>query len=469
MIVTMFQAIIITSVLGTFFALALMAAKSVTKKFFSAAWNYYIWLGVLLVMILPVRFHLPIVDEDNMISQAYGWANEQIQKVETSEAKEAAAEVMTDNSGHRVVSASLQEKRVKELMYEKQVEYLAYAWAVTALVLFVARLVRYGIFLRKIRKTTEPVGCTELLEYTGRKVKVCSGAWVSSPLLLGIFRPILLMPQWELTKEQLHNVLAHEMTHLRRNDMLYKWFVALVKCLHWFNPMVYFVSEQVNQACEISCDLSVTKHMDKKQKMSYVETILTLVAEHRPKEYALTMGMSGNKKLLKKRFLSMKKYNNVGKRMSVFSYVLATLLLVGALVLSGEIAVGAFQKEEAAKTYFVSECENCEAMTLFAQRNLVIEVQGSSQFHYNVYTYRCAECRQVWNEREAVEGEYAVKYSQSGSYGQLISIEEFPVVIDAEAEMALGAAGITLTEEAESTEEALAMIRKAIEAIKEND
>lgn len=55
-----FQAMFLTSCIGTALSLILLMLKPVTKKYFSSNWHYYIWLAVLLVMVLPVRFHLPI-------------------------------------------------------------------------------------------------------------------------------------------------------------------------------------------------------------------------------------------------------------------------------------------------------------------------------------------------------------------------------------------------------------------------
>ncbi|MCM1989053.1 M56 family metallopeptidase [Oceanirhabdus seepicola] len=39
--------------------------------------------------------------------------------------------------------------------------------------------------------------------------------------------------------------------------MIYKWLVQLTVCIHWFNPIVYIVSKEINKACEFSCDESV--------------------------------------------------------------------------------------------------------------------------------------------------------------------------------------------------------------------
>ena len=59
MLVEIFKAILLTSLMGTALASALMLLRPFTKKYFSAGWHYYMWIMVLVVMVLPVRFNLP--------------------------------------------------------------------------------------------------------------------------------------------------------------------------------------------------------------------------------------------------------------------------------------------------------------------------------------------------------------------------------------------------------------------------
>jgi len=51
---------LLTSVMGTALAMILALLRPITRKVFSGNWHYYMWLVVLLVMILPIRFTLPV-------------------------------------------------------------------------------------------------------------------------------------------------------------------------------------------------------------------------------------------------------------------------------------------------------------------------------------------------------------------------------------------------------------------------
>ena len=51
--------IILMSAVGGVLALFLLIVKPLTKRLFSPTWQYYIWLSVLIIMVLPIKFNLP--------------------------------------------------------------------------------------------------------------------------------------------------------------------------------------------------------------------------------------------------------------------------------------------------------------------------------------------------------------------------------------------------------------------------
>ena len=153
--------------------------------------------------------------------------------------------------------------------------------------------------------------------------------------MTGVFRPTLILPKMELSGEQLDNILRHEMTHFKRHDILYKWFAELVKCIHWFNPISWYVSKQIASECEISCDMAVTKNMTGSEEMSYINTILSLLPTGKSKQLPLTTQMASSKKILKRRFIMIKNKKTTSRFMSVISAVIAVAMLSTTVFASG--------------------------------------------------------------------------------------------------------------------------------------
>ncbi len=336
--IDIFKAFLLTSAIGTALAIILTLFKPITRKLFSGSWHYYIWLVVLLVMIFPIKLTLPQASE---VLPKTEIVNTHLEKSEEAQAPTTNTPLtIVENTQPIQTEQSTQPKTASVI--EKAINYMnsfsivfSYIWIIVAVSLLLFRLFNYFIFILRLHKYTEVISCPEVAEYTNRKITTRVSEKISAPLIIGIFRPTLLLPKTSLTQEQLHNILSHEITHLNRNDLLYKWFVSLVKCLCWYNPMIYFISRQINIDCEISCDLTVVEKMNDMEKKSYIETILLLLTHNKSKVVPLTTGMAGNKKILKRRFAMIKKPFKISKKTMIISIVLAVVILGASVLASG--------------------------------------------------------------------------------------------------------------------------------------
>lgn len=317
MLVNIFKAVLITSLAGTSLALVLTAFKPITRRFFSSSWHYFMWLSVLIVMLVPVSIRLPEKPRQ---------AAEPI-TVET----ELAANTIINTSPQEPVltdaADSGNRSDLPEAVPTDVMKLLAMLWLAAAAALFSARLAGYAAFLVKLKKSSAIVSCPELAEFTKRKITTRISSIISSPFMTGIFKPVLVLPKAEFTPEQLHNILAHEMTHFKRNDIRFKWLAAAVKCIHWFNPAVYFICGRINKECEISCDSAVIRNMTREQESDYIETILSLLSLGNSKPAPLTTGMAGSKKSLKERFIMIRNKKKISRKAVVLSAVLAVVTL----------------------------------------------------------------------------------------------------------------------------------------------
>ena len=216
-----FKAFLLTSLVGTALTLLLTAIKPITRKFLSSKWHYYLWLIVLVAMIVPFRFTEQVSQQPNENISIYS----PIQESFHSEFNEMVGESNDNQTGIIDFLKSFA---------DAQMQTIAMIWIAGACLMFLSKLLSYGLFMIELRKNTEVISCPELKRFTDKNIITRAGDKFSSPLMVGVFRPILLLPKVSMTEEQLGNVLSHEMIHYRRKDILYKWFVCLVKCIHWF-------------------------------------------------------------------------------------------------------------------------------------------------------------------------------------------------------------------------------------------
>lgn len=332
MIGELFKALLITSLAGSALAVVISLLRPITKKLFGYSWHYYIWLCVLFVMLMPVRFNVNPMPAPNIATQTI-----QTQQEAVSEQPETTENIVQTAPAQK--PQLLQKATViwDRIIYNRM-NILAYVWLIGAIALMLLNVLRYIRLNIKIRKNSEVISCPETRAYTDRKINVRVWENVASPFITGVFRPMLILPKTELSSEQLHNILRHEMTHFKRHDILYKWFAEFVKCVHWFNPISWYVSKQIASECEISCDMSVTKNMSGSEEMSYVSTILSLLPTGKSKQLPLTTQMASSKKFLKRRFIMIKNKKTTSRFMSVLSAVIAVIMLSTTVFASGVLS-----------------------------------------------------------------------------------------------------------------------------------
>jgi beta-lactamase regulating signal transducer with metallopeptidase domain len=97
------------------------------------------------------------------------------------------------------------------------------------------------------------------------------------PAVFGLIRPTLVLPEELLRRDlELSPAIAHELAHLRRRD---HWIGALqiaAVALWWFNPLVWWMNRQIEQARESSCDEEVIARLGC-HRHEYAQMLLDIV------------------------------------------------------------------------------------------------------------------------------------------------------------------------------------------------
>lgn len=96
---------------------------------------------------------------------------------------------------------------------------------------------------------------------------------VGSPFVLGMLRPKIYLP-YDISAEDMENVLAHEQAHIQRKDHWWKPVGFLLLSIHWFNPILWFAYILLCRDIESACDEKVIRSMSKQQKQAYSTALL---------------------------------------------------------------------------------------------------------------------------------------------------------------------------------------------------
>jgi beta-lactamase regulating signal transducer with metallopeptidase domain len=114
------------------------------------------------------------------------------------------------------------------------------------------------------------------------------------PGLVGIWRPVILLPQGlvhQLTSPELASLLAHELSHHRRRDNLLAALHMLVEGLFWFHPLVWWIGRRLYEERERACDECVIS--EGSSRLVYAESILKICNHYVQSPLACSSGISG--------------------------------------------------------------------------------------------------------------------------------------------------------------------------------
>ncbi len=180
---------------------------------------------------------------------------------------------------------------------ESQLPLIYIAW-VMGVVGLSFKLAGGWLLIHRLKRLSEPVhkglqDRVDELRYrigVSRPVSVFRSALVRVPMVVGWFKPVILIPGSLVTgipAAELEALLSHELGHIRRYDYLVNGLQTFVETVFFFHPAVWWVSRQIRVEREHCCDDLVLNSAD---KVIYTRALLEL---EEVKGAGLTFSFSG--------------------------------------------------------------------------------------------------------------------------------------------------------------------------------
>jgi len=260
--------------------------------------------------------------------------------------KNTEADVSVDKSN---VIGSISDNAGFSRYFNKAGYILVIIWLAVVLALLVNKITTYRNFIRYVTSGNDGVSDIATLELLAgiceaMKVKgiieLYKSPLVSSPVMTGFLRPCIIIPEGQIAEKYLIYIFKHELYHYKHRDMLYKWFVQIIICLHWFNPFVYLLGKEINKACELSCDEAVISSLDEKSKRLYGDTLVLFAGKGNfYKNNVASVMLTEGAKQLKERLGNIMD-NKRSKKKRVIAAILTAVLTV--IICTGFIVSGAY-------------------------------------------------------------------------------------------------------------------------------
>ena len=325
MAVNLFPAVVILSVTGSVGHILLKLLAAVSGNHLSQSWRYHGIVAVSLLFVLPVYklwefIPVPYSVSPPVISFGGG--------VEPAflPGSPAGVDMLTPQP---LPTAGIDWGTVLERAA------VLWLWVAVSLVLWnVWRLLRYRRLIEqagnKVNSRLQQIAEEEArLAGIGGEIRLLASPLAQSPMLVGFFRPTILLPLEHLPDSDARFILAHELTHFRRKDLWKKLLFLMVRCAHWFNPIVYLLNRDFSRWLETSCDEQVVSSLDRDQRKEYGRLLIDYAPASRYAGPKLYVSFASCRYKLKRRISIM--LNSDKKSRSLLGLVLAVALVVGCL------------------------------------------------------------------------------------------------------------------------------------------
>ncbi|AUG56554.1 Regulatory protein BlaR1 [Acetivibrio saccincola] len=360
MVEMLFQTIVeITLTVSVIIVLLLVFSKLLDKNY-TAKWRYWVWLVLTIRLLIPFNISLPDAPIQLYQSETTKTINSvnhhQSVRLSIEEDKEIEGrsyeiegrpdkntiDENSESSGDKNYTENSPVFSNNETTHHKvpvpdgfnTIKILSIVWILGGILFLSYHLIIYFSYRRKIKFSSWHATNEELLDTYRRvledmdvnknvPIMMCNA--IKSPMVLGFWNPILLLPDIDFTKEHLQMILRHEVIHIKRRDILYKTVILFARAAHWFNPLVHIMSVEANKDIELSCDAAVVENQNVDYRKDYSEAILMSVYKGNRRKTVFSTYFGGGKKMLEKRFAIL--FDLRKKKKGIISLILVVLLL----------------------------------------------------------------------------------------------------------------------------------------------
>lgn len=317
--------------------LLLYLVSPLLGKRYRARSIYTMWIIVLLGFLIPARIPNVIPTVTATAPTAF---SRPIAATFTQEPPVAAEDTMgaqAEVGGTAKAGAGAQPGAVRSAANGASptwIDLITAAWLAGAAAALAFHILRHVLFLRSIRRWSYAVTNETALRVLKaeasrmgirKTIRLFHCPNIGSPMIVGLLRSTLLLPDEDFSEDELALVFRHELVHLKRRDLLIKLGLTLACALHWFNPAVYLLARQINFWQESACDETVISHGSMEDKQFYSETIIRVIRRKMRARTVLTttfyLGNNGMKRRIAAIMESRKKHAGA-------ALCLAALLLV---------------------------------------------------------------------------------------------------------------------------------------------
>lgn len=240
-------------------------------------------------------------------------------------------------------------------------------WAAGAAAMLIYSIAGYAGVVRALKKHSRPVRDAETLENfeyicyvlgIKRGIRLCRSESITSPVLFGIARPAIVIPNRSFSDGEMAMIFTHELIHYRHRDLYIKLASVLGRCLHWFNPVSHIICRAVIDACEACCDETALSVLELSDCKDYGRLLLSVIDGKKQNSGLYSTSMASSEKYIKRRLVKIAGFKEAGKMLRITGILSAAAIAVCSLSAFGITQAAAVVPKEVAPIFKNASDEN---------------------------------------------------------------------------------------------------------------
>lgn len=262
-----------------------------SNKYYNSRWKYNAWIVIAIRLIIPVHINIPVKKFNINIPL-------QITSNTTANGSiKNSTDLSPGSPGNGITVFGI----------------ISCIWFTVFLILIFINL--FSSLYYKIHITTKGIYVKD--KYILKQVQILSDklhikykipvikySGALSPMAAGFFRPVLILPDLVYSKKELFFILKHELIHIKRHDIFFKFLFLTANALHWFNPFIYIMQKEAAANIELYCDETVIKGLSYNTRKAYTATLMSALCKQNKKDTKtiLPVKFYGGVNIMKRRF-----------------------------------------------------------------------------------------------------------------------------------------------------------------------
>lgn len=158
---------------------------------------------------------------------------------------------------------------------------------------------------------------------------------IFTPCTIGIRNKYIVIPSYMINsfnKHEIELILKHEFCHVAYGDIPRKFLMMLLNCLNWFNPLYYFLRNNLSEWMEAACDEKMIENFSKEERFKYCQLLIKVLEleRYKRKEKILSVNFTGielnNYKRRMTKIMRKNDEKGIGGKVMVVSIALISML-----------------------------------------------------------------------------------------------------------------------------------------------